>query len=882
MVQSFSDFVEVFGEPVAGGVGGDVWRDGNKTAPTYGAYAAQAYLRNSNPVTFIRLAGFEHPNKISGLGEAGWKKNHAYGLFVAPTIEGSTDIHTINGTASLAAIFYSDLTGNVNFGLTGKQISGSTEVTNKFATWIRADDANLKFRMVVGGVSSSVNFDENSKSFIRSALNTNPIMMNTSVTTDPKTYFLGETFKSFVERNNGNSVASPNFAGIIVKLSNSDTNFSNYNFEALDASTGWVVSQHKGTTGSFEASATGEYSGVVELFKFYALAEGEWNSQNLKISIEDIKEPPNQFVKYGSFTVSVRKMTDTDVTPAYLERYTGLSLDPSSENFISKKIGDKYSEWDYDKKVFAEYGLYNNKSRYIRVEMNPDVENGLTDTDLVPYGFYGPKIYTMSNVTSSTSASLYSGFIGTSITGNNTYTASFVLPTVPLLTSSAESTAPSLDTLYWGLKTNIKNTKKHNYDLLDYVRPDSYGYAATKYAFMFTLDNVSASITGSDVLGWSVTNTTASSYSVLNRKNGVSLSATGYSGSNGSSLLLTKFNKFTVPLSNGFSGLDIFEKDPFNRRVLSGKNELNSYAYNSLKVAIESISDPEVVEMNLAVIPGVEEESLTSLLIEKCETRGDALAIIDLKGDYVPDEGKAAATTTLATRKPNVDLAVSNLKNRALNSSYGCAFFPWVLAQDILNNNTVWLPPSIAALGTFSSSQRRTELWFAPAGFNRGGLSGGAAGLPVLQTALRLSSKDRDALYEANINPIATFPAEGIVIFGQKTLQVTPSALDRINVRRLMIYVKKEISRFATTVLFDPNIDVTWKRFTNLAEPFLANVKSRFGLSEYKLILDETTTTPDLVDRNIVYAKVFLKPTRAIEFFAIDFVITNTGASFND
>jgi phage tail sheath protein FI len=106
--------------------------------------------------------------------------------------------------------------------------------------------------------------------------------------------------------------------------------------------------------------------------------------------------------------------------------------------------------------------------------------------------------------------------------------------------------------------------------------------------------------------------------------------------------------------------------------------------------------------------------------------------------------------------------------------------------------------------------------------------------------------------------------------------------LDRINVRRLMIYLKKEISRFASSVLFDPNIQTTWKGFTNLAEPFLASVKSRFGLSDYRLILDETTTTPELVDRNIVYAKILLKPTRAIEFIAIDFVITNTGASFND
>jgi phage tail sheath protein FI len=137
-------------------------------------------------------------------------------------------------------------------------------------------------------------------------------------------------------------------------------------------------------------------------------------------------------------------------------------------------------------------------------------------------------------------------------------------------------------------------------------------------------------------------------------------------------------------------------------------------------------------------------------------------------------------------------------------------------------------------------------------------------------------------LYEQNINPIATFPAEGIVIFGQKTLQTTRSALDRINVRRLMIFIKKEVSRAAARLLFDQNVQSTWNRFRGQVEPFLDSVKARLGLTDFRVVLDETTTTPDLVDRNIMYAKIFLKPARSIEFIAIDFVITNTGAAFED
>ena len=140
----------------------------------------------------------------------------------------------------------------------------------------------------------------------------------------------------------------------------------------------------------------------------------------------------------------------------------------------------------------------------------------------------------------------------------------------------------------------------------------------------------------------------------------------------------------------------------------------------------------------------------------------------------------------------------------------------------------------------------------------------------------------QDQLYQQNVNPIATFPAEGIVIFGQKTMQVTPSALDRINVRRLMIFVKKEISRMAATTLFDQNVKTTWNRFLGRVEPFLRSVQTRLGLQDFKVILDETTTTPELMDRNIMYAKILLKPARAIEFIAIDFVITDSGASFED
>jgi phage tail sheath protein FI len=268
-------------------------------------------------------------------------------------------------------------------------------------------------------------------------------------------------------------------------------------------------------------------------------------------------------------------------------------------------------------------------------------------------------------------------------------------------------------------------------------------------------------------------------------------------------------------------------------------------------------------------------------MVNVCEERADALAVIDLPNIYTPTHEKYLSDR--ADRVGKSPRTVANaLRNRRIESSYGCTFYPWVQTRDQRTGQLLWIPPSVAMLGTFASSQRSSQLWFAPAGFNRGGLTEGAAGIPITNVSERLISKDRDTLYEANINPIASFPSSGIVVFGQKTLQTRQSALDRINVRRLVIFMKKQISILSTRVLFEQNVPATWNRFKSLVEPFLANVKTDFGITDYKLILDETTTTPDLIDQNILYAKIMIKPARAIEYIAIDFVIASTGASFED
>jgi phage tail sheath protein FI len=336
-----------------------------------------------------------------------------------------------------------------------------------------------------------------------------------------------------------------------------------------------------------------------------------------------------------------------------------------------------------------------------------------------------------------------------------------------------------------------------------------------------------------------------------------------------------------MPLFGGDNGLDITEKEPFRNTRLddNGGTAVANYAANSLFRAIDSVKDPEVLDMNLLVLPGVTHEPITKYAMDICEQRGDALAIIDLKGGYQPTSEDSSSEET---RIGSVSTTISNIKARNLNTSYGCAYYPWVKVLDTESGAPMWMSPSVVALGTMASSQERSEVWFAPAGFNRGGLSLGSSGLSVVGVREKLSAKQRDALYEVNINPIASFPSEGIVIFGQKTLQATPSALDRINVRRLVIFLKKQMSILAAGLLFEPNVENTWNRFRRPATSILESVKNGFGISDYKLVLDRTTTTPEEIDRNMMYAKLFIKPVYAIEFIGIDFVITNTGASFED
>ena len=900
-VDSFEEFVSVFGAPAPGGSGGDVWRTGNDTtATTYGAYAAQAYLRNSSPITYIRLLGSQADGFTANSGEAGWDKKNAWGLLVgeAPGNAGGQRPWRQGGfDFVLAGIIYAPegvsvaLSGNV--ALTGAAAPTIGGAGVQGSSWIVADTGTAKqFRLVMTGsgagasaaTTTVVNFDRTSSRYIRKVLNTNPQLTNTGITDSANrlNYWLGETF----DRHLASNITSSVTWGAVVRINNTAgaANGSAGNHQA---------SLQSAQTPQIIACRTSNNPSSRPLFKFVALEEpGEWSNRNLKISIQDIKRSPDNDSDYGTFSVIIRHLRDSDNVVRVIEQFNNCDLNPDSLNYIGRKIGTRYTTWDATERRYVTKGDWDNVSQYIRVDINSDVDAGLTSADLLPFGFQGMVKYADDlTITAATVSSTW-------LTGSTDYdhptpditpggkllrtaggaagcSASVFYPAPELRVSASQGNLPTNTDAYFGYQTTTTAGGSvfapSNIDLL---RPRGAIVASmfatdadTERSITFTLDDVSGS-QGSWISG-SFAKATGNIQS-LTRVNGLV-----------AGVLDAGFDRFTVPMYGGFDGTDITEMDAFANRNLSGTpTDKTNYVFNSIRQAIDSVADPEVVEMNMASIPGLTQDGLTTNLVRLCESRADALAVIDLPDAFQPRE-EGSAIDRLNTQS-TISTIVNGLRTRNLNSSYGCAYYPWLRARDTINGAFIWVPPSVAAIGTFSSSQRKTQVWFAPAGFNRGGLTEGSAGIPIVDVAHQLRRKDRDDLYASNVNPIAKFPNEGIVIFGQKTLQVTPSALDRINVRRLMIFVKKRISQIAARLLFDPNVQQTWLRFKAQVDPFLANVKTNFGLSDYKVVLDETTTTPDLVDQNIMYAKIFLKPTRAIEYIAIDFNITRTGASFDD
>ncbi len=286
----------------------------------------------------------------------------------------------------------------------------------------------------------------------------------------------------------------------------------------------------------------------------------------------------------------------------------------------------------------------------------------------------------------------------------------------------------------------------------------------------------------------------------------------------------------------------------------------------SLSSGIYAFQNPESYDINLLATPGFSSGAVIGTALQMCEARGDVLYLIDppfgLRPQQVVDWHNG--------------MLVSDLSS-AINSSYGALYWSWVKVFDQFSRTEIWIPPSGHVSAIFSRTARDTEQWFAPAGLRRGRL------LTALDVEYSPTQGERELLYGFGnaVNPIVKFPQQGIVIWGQRTLQREDTALDRVNVRMLNIYLKKSLSVALRSYIFEPNDRILWSQVTAAVEGFVADVKSRRGITAYKVVCDETNNTPERVDRNELWVSVFYQPTQTVEFVVLNLVVLRTGGSFN-
>jgi phage tail sheath protein FI len=345
----------------------------------------------------------------------------------------------------------------------------------------------------------------------------------------------------------------------------------------------------------------------------------------------------------------------------------------------------------------------------------------------------------------------------------------------------------------------------------------------------------------------------------------------------------------------GFDGVNILDRDQrlLNDRATStesgGKAAGDSLSYqnlssnsspgtgkdnnsiNAYRTAGSIITDPMASRVNIVAVPGIRESFITDHISDLTRDYSKAIYLMDIPA-Y--NDNTTRLYDDSATRA-NVRKSIEQFEARNIDNNYVATYFPDVIKEDPINGDGVTMPASIAALGALAYNDSVSYPWFAPAGFNRGALS------DVMNTDIRLNTEDRNLMYEARINPIANFPNGGFVIFGQKTLQQAKSALDRVNVRRMLLEVKRKVSDVANKFLFEQNTKSMRTKFIAELTPLLSVIQSQQGIDKFKIVMDETNNTQFDIEQNKLNGRIVLVPTRAVEFISIDFIITNSGVSFD-
>ena len=519
---------------------------------------------------------------------------------------------------------------------------------------------------------------------------------------------------------------------------------------------------------------------------------------------------------YSTFDVLVRSYSDSDNRASILEQYRGVNLNPDSPQYIARVIGDKYKIFDTTTNKIVEYNNYTNISKYVRVEMDPAVDSKAVSVTLSPRGFRKLK-------------QTYIGF-----TNADMIEADYV-------TSQNSSNLSYTNNTFLGW---------------DFGNPDNGNYLmpipTTGSLTGPTVDSLNADFLADDYYmpinsGLTYTGSLAARVDI-----------TGVTGPTANNV------QFTVPMQGGSDGMSPA------RRKLAGADitasnvfgfDLSTATSNgSVKYtdAFDILSNQDEYDINMLLAPGVIRRLcpyVADYMISTAENRQDTFAIVD-----VTAYGDSIAT------------AVNQTTN--MDSNYAATYYPWMQVMDSSINKPIWVPPSVLLPGVLAYNDSVAAEWYAPAGLNRGGIT------DAINLETKLNHSERDTLYENQVNPIASFPGQGICAWGQKTLQQKPSALDRINVRRLLIAVKKYIASTSRYLVFEQNTAATRNRFLSVVNPYLESIQQRQGLYAFRVVMDETNNTAAQIDRNLLVGDIYLQPAKTAEFIVINFNLTPTGAEF--
>lgn len=713
---------------------------------------------------------------------------------------------------------------------------------------------------------------------------------------------------------------------------------------------GWYNTRYKSPKSPYFIS---QPFGTIEYDLFYveSLDDGAFANNKIKVSISNLQASTNPNTDFGTFTLQVRAFEDSDADPQVLEVFNNLSLDPQSDNYVAKVIGDKKAVFNFDAVELDDRGVvvtgkYGNRSKYVRVVTSQQLETGEVPQKALPFGFRGHQMpLTNIALTDQTGSVALGSTRITSVSasaGAAPNLSGSIVPPVPFrftitrnaLATSGLAGSPGTQTildsrLYWGVKFERNNGNVLNVNVNDEINPIVENFSKftgiqelgvlTTGSQSDTLNNNKFTLAKVALSNTSLAGVTASaathmreaaylrnatidptSYVATNFSNRVTLATLLNSSSATTFNTYSQFAKFTTFLQGGWDGVNIFDRQAarFTDRSTSddvGANSTYGLANASYaspgaptstnytgagtansnvvayKTAIDVATNPSIANNNILVIPGQRDPLVTDYALEKNLEFGLSFYLMDIQ-QYDQSGTTSGRIFDGETGKTvSITQTTNAFINRAIDNNAAAAYFPSVVVEDTVNTRKVTLPASIAALSALSYNDRVKFAWFAPAGFDRGSLNF------VKLTSIRVNQADRNSLYDANINPIVKFPTANYVFFSQNTLQQSDTALRSINVKRMVLEVKRQVVGIGNRILFEQNTPALRQRIIDECSLVLSSVQQKQGIEKFAVICDSRNNTSEDVRSNRMNVQIRVLPTRAIEYIIMDFIVTPSG-----